>query len=80
MFLSDKTVFQKQINFKDIYNINEIKNSFILNNNKSTYLFLLEKAQIWNFDMLIKLNCIMIHFHVLMRVVKIYHLNDQSWQ
>ena len=51
---------------------------FILDSNESTYLLFLEKAQIKNFDILIKFNCIMIHFHAVTRVVKIDHLTDQS--
>lgn len=56
----------------------EYKFIFILDNNKSTYLLFLEKAQIKNFDILIKFNCIMIHFHAVTRVVKIDHLSDKS--
>lgn len=56
----------------------EYKFIFILDNNKSTYLLFLEKAQIKNFDILIKFNCTMIHFHAVTRVVKIDHLSDKS--
>ena len=37
---------------------------FQLDSTKTTYFFL-EKVQLWNFNKLIKFNCIMIHFHVL---------------
>lgn len=44
----------------------------------TTYLFFLgEKAQMWNFDILINFTAVMIRFHGLMRLVKIDHRNQR---